>query len=233
MKYSNILFALLFCLCSINSVSVSAVGLYWESEIVGLPGSSPNAPVIAKSYQTPDGLRIEKTDEITIINFKSGTMYSINPTKKTYSGQKIDQMMNMGDKDPEANDQMQKMMSSMMSSMEVKKTEETKKISGYNCTKYIVTMMGFPSEYWVTTEVKGYKELQEATKKYAESLKSNPMISNIMNANIFEKIDGFPIQVSTDIMGTKSSTRVIKVEQKNIDSKMMEPPADYARVERN
>lgn len=78
---------------------------------------------------------------------------------------------------------------------EVKKTTETKKILGYNCTKFIVTQEGQEMEMWATTEIKG--KLQS---RFTE--------------NIGSKVEGFPLMIMVEQNNMVVTMTATKFEDK-------------------
>ncbi len=88
----------------------------------------------------------------------------------------------------------------------VTKTSESKKIVGYNCTKYLVKNEGMDdTEAWVTTELK--------TKMGAKSP--------------FGAVDGFPLEYDTAKDGVKTHFTVTSVSEKTIESAKFQIPEDY------
>jgi len=78
--------------------------------------------------------------------------------------------------------------------LEVKATTETKQISGYNCTKYILNdkISGEASEVWATKDI---------------NLPANSLTSS------FKEIQGVPIQFSTNAQGMKTKMTLKEVKE--------------------
>ncbi|MBN1551823.1 DUF4412 domain-containing protein [bacterium] len=220
--------ALLFVF-AIVFIPATWAGMYWESQVIstGVPGAGEGVKV-TKNYQTDFALRTDNDDGITIFNFETGIFYSIDPEKKTYSETKLDEMFKPDDESAQF---AQSFMKQMAENMSIKKTDETKEINGYNCTKYIVTIMGMDTIQWVTKDIEGYKELREAASKYAEKLKNNPQLSSMLGmGEAYKEIDGFPIKTTSEMGPVKSETTVIKVEMKDLDKSLFSIPEGYAKV---
>jgi hypothetical protein len=112
--------------------------------------------------------------------------------------------------------------------LEVVKSGDTKKISGYSCSRYIVNRDGKEIlSVWATKDVKGFKairkDLDESQRRMAAM---NPMIAKgAMEA--MKQIDGFPIE--TDFGDTMKEV-VFKVEGRSIPAKEFEIPEGFKKV---
>jgi Domain of unknown function (DUF4412) len=202
---------------------------YWESQVTssGMPGGQ-DKDEITKTYMKDGAMRTESSDGIMIMDMENGLIYQIDNVKKTYSELNLATMFSG---DSEAQQFMANMMKSMAEDIKIEKMDETKKISGYKCTKYVVTIMGMQSEQWVTKDVKGYTELQKSSKKYLEKFKDNPMVKNMIGNPAFDKVDGFPIQTVSQMGNIKTMSTVTKIEKKSFGDKLLKPPAGYTKVE--
>jgi hypothetical protein len=140
---------------SLIGVSV-ARRLYWESEQMtkGVKGQPPG-PSIMKSYYTDKASRIELPDgKIMIMEYDKKLVYRLDPAAKTYSQMDMNEMAG-SKKMANMPAEQRKMMESMMQSMQITPTEETKVINGYKCKKYMVSFMMMNGEYWLSKDVKG------------------------------------------------------------------------------
>lgn len=116
----------------------------------------------------------------------------------------------------------------------VVKTAETRKIAGYDCTKYVVTMgEALSIEMWATTALKPPAGTQAARQAFAFA---NPMMQRY--AKGFEelaKIDGLALAETTSIemMGRKStvSSEATEVKEGAIAATVFAAPAGYKKVE--
>mgnify|MGYP000997146107 FL=1 len=209
-------------------------GLYWESEMVttGAPGGDKTDMI--KTFHAGYAVRIEQADSITIMDLKSGKIYSLDPKSKSYREINVDEMFK-GGKDEQA---AQEFVAKMMEDVKVEKTSETRKIGDFNCTKYIVTMMGVNSVYWMTDDVKEFSNLRDETLKYADKFKNNPMLQKSLSmAGGIEKLSGFMIEVTSEVsLGTKpikTTNTVKKVEKKDFDAATFAVPSDYTKMVSN
>jgi len=221
----SFLAALLFC-----SLPHAAFGdLYWESlmETSGVPEGMPknmpkellkqfNRSETTKNYLTAYASRTETVTGAIIIDFQTMVIYQLNPIDKTCS--KINMMAAMKSMTE------QKMMDGMADDMVVTATDEKKKIAGYMCRKYIVSMMGTTSQYWLSRDVKGYTDYQEYNKKMEKIVRKIPALKQMSMAG---KLDGFPVQTSIDMMGVKSTTTLTHIEKKPLSKELFQIPKGY------
>ena len=228
-KRSRVFLALaaLFCLLP----PLAAADLYWESEQVvkGVPGQ-PDSTKKVKNYITKNASRTDIGDKISIIKYDDMTMYNLNPADKTYT--KVD-MKSLGmppdtaGMDSEKAAQAQAMLKEMLSNMKVVPTDETKTISGYTCRRYDVNFMMVNTEYWISKDVKGYKELKEIGQRMKKAFRENPILKNTNLLGMMDSLEGFPVQITNKMMGGTSTTTVSKVEQKPLPADLFEIPQDY------
>jgi len=222
---------LLVCILILSCVSLASADFYYETEIKGQPGT--DGPKVAKNYISDEGMRMEMGDGTgMIINFKEEVMYNINMNTKEYRSTKFaDLMKTENEEDAKMAEQMGKMVEQMMASMQVTPTDETQEINGWKCKKYNVNIMGSTMEYWVTQDVKNYKELEKYMDKYKKVFEKNPMLKNISTAfEMQKKFDGFPIRNVSNMMGTEIVSTVTKVKDDKIDAKIFQVPEGYTEA---
>ncbi|MBW1719284.1 MAG: DUF4412 domain-containing protein [Deltaproteobacteria bacterium] len=212
------------------TISTSAYGdLYWESEMVsggvpaGFPSNLPkqmidqfNKTETIKHYLTPYAYRTDTNDSIMIIKHDTMTMYHINVKDKTYT--KINMTTFL---DNESGKE-------MAEEMKVTPTNETKKIVGYMCKKYNMTVMGGNNEFWISKDVKGYKEYTAFGKKMEKMFEKNPMLRKLGMAG---KWDGFPVQTVMKVMGITSTTTLKTIEGKALSKDLFEIPKGYKMLD--
>jgi len=209
--------------------------LYWEStiETSGAPeGMLKNMPKqirdqmadqfkpkteTVKNYLTSSAIRSEQKDHIMILNYDTMTMYQLDSAKKTYT--KVNIL-----------DFMEQMGPGMSEDVEKTPTKETKKIAGYQCTKYIVTAMGIKTEHWISKDVKGYKEYRAVTEKMEKKFKKSPSMVKIGMSGISGK-EGFPVRTVTDMMGVKSTTTLKTIQKKSLNKNLFKIPEGYKLIE--
>jgi hypothetical protein len=202
--------------------------LYWESEQVtkGVKGQ-PEGPVIMKHYYTNKASRIDLADgKIMIMDFDKQLIYRLDPVAKTYSEMDMNEM---GRSKQMANipAEQRKMMESMMQSMQITPTDEAKTINGYKCRKYLVSFMMMNGEYWLSKDVKGYEELKAIGAKMAKTFEGNPMMKQMNIAAMMDKLDGFPVQTMTQVMGGTVTNTLVKMEKKSLSDDLFKVPSGY------
>ena len=221
------------------------------------------APVTATSYLGSDHARMATGEgQESIIDLKTGQMTVIDNRKKEYfviTRQDLDQMkarmqeqMNspemkraqeqMKNLPPEVQKKMQNMMGGMAAAVEVKKTGTTRKIAGYTCENWVVTMGQMSrTEQCMTTEVPFPAQTWDAYRDFAESMRGmatamGPMAKGITDMQEKMKaMRGFPLASSTttSVMGHSSShsSEVVEIKTGAIPASTWAVPAGYTKVE--
>ncbi|MGZ7031714.1 MAG: DUF4412 domain-containing protein [Thermoanaerobaculia bacterium] len=220
------------------------------------------APTTTTSYISSDHVRMSAGDgNETIIDAKSGDMTIIQTAKKEYyvitradmdaMAAKIKEQMNspemkkaqeqMDNLPPDQKAKMEAMMGGMFA-VEVRKTGTTRKIAGYNCENWTVSIGQFSkSEECITNDLKFPVSAWEAYKSYADTMKTmmaamGPMAKSAQKmADQFKQMKGFPIAntTTTDVMGHKSvnTSEVTAVKYGPIPASAWEIPAGYTKVD--
>jgi hypothetical protein len=62
----------------------------------------------------------------------------------------------------------------------------------------------------------------------AKSFENNPMLKQMNIAAMMDKLDGFPVQTVTQVMGGTITNTLVKVEKKSLSSDLFQVPAGYA-----
>ncbi len=186
-----------------------------------------------------------------IINLKTGVMTNINDSKKTYydvTKQDLENMqakMNEKMNDPkmkQAMAAMQGMSSSMAAAAEVKKTGVTRKVAGFACEEWIITMSAMMTmTECVTNDIKYPVQSWTALMEFNESMRKTmsgfgPAAKS--GADLAEKmksIHGFPVATSTviDAGVTKmtNTSEVTEVRHTPIPESTWQVPAGFTKVD--
>jgi hypothetical protein len=167
-----------------------------------------------KCYLTSYGFRTEAEDQIVIIEYDTMIMYLLDPLEKIYI--KADMKA-----------EMESMAAEMIEDSQIKPTDETKKIAGYNCRKYIVTTMDAENEHWLSKEVEGYKEYKAISDKI---LQKNPEWEQLNMVGFSGKY-GFPVKTVNKLMGTTLTTTLQKIEKRSLSKELFKVPAEYKSIE--
>jgi Domain of unknown function (DUF4412) len=204
------------------------------------------------SYLSSDHVRMAREDgHETIVDLKTGVMTTLDGKKKTYysvTKQDMEQLrVKMQEKmnTPEmkkAMEAMSSMSGSMATSFDVKKTGASRKIAGFSCEEWTITMGTLSTiKECVTTELQypahafdTYKELSEGMKNMMSAF--GPMAK--AGADLAEKLKnmkGYPVDTVTaiDVMGNKTmiESEVIEVRRGSIPASAWEIPAGYTKIE--
>ena len=252
MKQRSVRRAIGLVVAAMIAVGAYSQGAYWESKTSGGPIQGDR---LSKMYYAPKMFKhvpMNDDGESMIVRLDKEVMYTINTKDKTYSEmtfaeiEKLMQRMTsksdekmaalqekMKNMPEEQRKMMEKMMGDKMQSkakesvIDVTNAGDKKTISGFGCTKYVVTRDGQEQmELWATKDVKIFdamrKDFEEYTKRMAAM---NPMAGK----GYFEamrKVEGFPIETHMgDIV-----TVVTKIEKRSIPGSEFEVPAGYTKV---
>ena len=111
--------------------------------------------------------------------------------------------------------------------VEVTKTSETKTISGYTCTKYVIKEDDKDfATIWTTAGISGFSAMKDDFKEFSQRIMSMLPSSGAKIAAQMKQIDGFPIQSKIGGM----NITVNKIEERSIPASEFEPPAGYTKV---
>jgi GLPGLI family protein len=235
-------------------VPVFAQGFYWEStrssSLMGDTSVTVKYSYAGKKFKVVSG----ENGKTTILRLDKEVMIMLNPEEKTYwelsfadmekgakkaSAQMDQKMAELKEKLKDMPEEQRKMMEQMMGSrmqgskeepkLEVVKSGDTKKISGYTCTKYVVNRDGKEMlTVWVTKDVKGFETIRKDMNEFRERMAAmNPgMRKGVMQE--LKNIEGFPMETE---MGDMLKEVVTKVERKSIAASEFEIPEGYKKVE--
>jgi len=229
-KFLKCLLIVLFL--GVAFISPACADLYWESlqKSEGLPGT-PDGTQTVKNYMTANATRYEARDNITIVDLNKMKMYNLDPKAKTYNEVDLSKMGQVPEMEGEAGKQFMGMVKGLMGSIKVTPTKETRTISGYACTKNIVSFMGTQSENWVTRDIKGLDEMMDYGKRFSEVMNQNPMMRQMNVSAMIQDLKGFPVETTVNMMNGKMTTTLQKFEQKNLSAELFKVPTGYKKTE--
>jgi len=232
-----------FCLALFVAGPAFGQGLYWESTTSGGPlGDKANA---SQNFAMPKMFKIVSPTKVMLLRMDQEKVYDVDPAKKTYSEMTFADMeayaKKAGDKmaqfkekiknmPPEQRKQMEALGAMMGSEapVEIAATGEKKSVSGFACTKYVMTRGGKEmATMWVTKDVTGFGELRKDWMEFGKRMATLTNMSGLGDA--YQKIDGFPMETEMDIMG-KMTTVVTKVEKRNTPAAEFNVPAGFTKV---
>jgi hypothetical protein len=243
-------------LIAFGAMNVYAQGLHWQQKTTGTPMGDHTTDhwAAAKKFKT---VQSGGDGGIIIMRLDKELMWNIDPKKKTYeemtfaeleqvaskAGGNMDAAMTkmkeqMKDMPEEQRKMMEKMMGGKMPNadsndegkLNVKKTGDKKTVSGYACTKYILTHGN--DEFmtlWVTKDVKGFDALASDWKEFSKRMASLSQRFAKGSSDAFLKIDGFPMETSMKMMGNEIVTTTTKVERTAIAPSEFDLPSGYTK----
>jgi len=242
---------LLLALSVLATQELLAQGLYYESVLKGGPFTDKGQ--VSSTYLMPKMMKYVNAEDqdFMVLRLDKQKMISVDTKAKTYWEKTFEEMEKstkaaseeMDAKLAELQEQMKdmpeeqrKMMEEMMGkkmegstgNVQMSKTSETKKISGFTCTKFVAKegtreLMTL----WTTKEIKGFEPLRRDYEEFSRRMTSmNPrFMKGLIDAMI--KIEGFPIQTDWGEL----STIVTKVERRSTPESEFAVPAGYTKVE--
>jgi hypothetical protein len=222
-------------------------------------GGPPETKV---SYISSNHVRMSEGDgREVIVDLKTGQMTSLDGKKKTYyitTRQDMDALMakmqeqmnrpemkkaqqEMKNVPPEERKRMDAAMEGMFA-VEVQNMGTTRKIAGYTCENWKMTLGQFSrSEECVTSELKFPPQAWEMYRGFADSMRSamaafGPMAKSAAKMQEqLKKMKGYPLAKTstTEIMGRKSviASEVTEVKHGPIPASAWEVPAGYTKVD--
>jgi hypothetical protein len=230
------------------ATAATAQGLYWETTTTGI-GTQPRTAQISA---VPKMMKIVQKNQTVIVHSDNDTLITLDTAKRTYheisiagfegaardtqkqmDGMRAQMAQRMKDLPPEQRAMMEKMMPKLEASAEknapvtVSRTDETKTINGFACTKYVakqddkVVLVA-----WVTNDVKGFAGLHEDWVKFQKRMSTMSHMGGAAAGGVsdaYAQIEGFPI--ATEIGPVK--TEVTKVEVRSIPGDEFQVPAGY------
>lgn len=220
-------------------------------------------PKTTVSYLSQDHVRMAQGDDKeTIVDFATGQMTTLDEKNHTYyvtTRQDMDQLaakmkeqMNspemkrareeMKNVSPEERKKADSAMGGMFGSFDVKKTGVVRKIAGYRCENWTITMGEISrTEECLTGELQFPKQAWEMYRGFAESMKSlmaslGPMAKGVAQMQEkFKDMKGYPLATTTtvSIMGNSitTATEVTDVRRGPIPASAWEIPSGYRKVD--
>ncbi len=203
--------------------------LYWETENVSTNfPNQPDGTSILKYYFTPNASRVELSNtKLIIVDYNAMRLYSLDAKAKTFTELNLTELPGLPGVAAADNKKMAEIMGAVMGT-QVTRTDELKTIAGYKCRKYNVRIAIMDGEYWVSKDVRGYRELKALGAKVGAIAERNPMLRQIDIPGMVEKLGGFPVYTVNHIMGGTVASTLKKIEQKSLDPALFTVPKDYA-----
>lgn len=254
MKRYMLLFIGVLVLGICFSAQTFAKGLYWESTHTGSEGKEKG---VTKFYYMPRMCKTVMEDSGTsvIIRLDKERMLIMDNRKKTYQEMTFDEMETMM---KGVNSQMQEMMRQMEKEMAgmsaeqrkmveqmmgnnpmvkretqtvVKNTGETKNISNYACTKYLLKEGDKDvATIWATKDIGDFKMMQQDMEEFGNRMAAimpGSFVSPVDRS--ITMIDGFPVRTE---MKDGTTMTVTSVEKRSTSASEFEVPSGYKKEKR-
>ncbi len=208
--------------------------LYFETENIStnIPDQTNGASIL-KNYFTSNASRVElASGKVYILDYNGMKLFSLNPKAKTYTELSIGKLPRLPDKLGAGKQKLMDEAITAALAIQATRTNEMKTIEGYKCRKYNVNLVMVNGEYWVSKDVKGYKELKAMGTKVASIVDHNPMLSELNIPAMVEKLDGFPVYTVNHVMGGTVQSTLKKIEQKPLNPALFRIPKDYTLVQK-
>ncbi len=228
------------------SGTASAQGMTWQGVMEGGPMGGADT---SYTYYMPGKIRIANParHDVIIMRMDKEKMIHMNTEDHTYYEMTFDelqgmmqemnsavdeQMAEMKEKMSTMSEEQRKMMEGMMSrfnlagqgKLEFKKTNEQKSISGYPCTKCVVTNNGEVTfTMWVTKKVDGFEAMAKDMKQVGQRMAAMMPRAGTAMVEAMKNLDGFPMQ--TEIMGMTST--VSHIQKRQTAASEFEVPSGY------
>ena len=220
-------------------------------------------PVTTTSYLSSDHARtVQPGGQEAIIDFKTGQMTVVDNNKKEYfvitrqdmeqAKVRMQEAMNspemqraqaqMKNLPPDVQKRMSGMMGALGSSMDVHRTGTTRKIAGYTCENWVMTVGEFSkTEQCLTTQLPLPAQAWTSYKEFSDSMQSmmasmGPMAKGIADMQAkMKEMRGYPLALTTSssVMGrsTTMSSEVVEVKKGSIPASAWEAPTGYRKVD--
>jgi hypothetical protein len=189
----------------------------------------------ATQYLSSDKARSSNGDTDTIMNYATGTMTMIDNRKKEYYETSAAEMAAMFDQFRQmgANSPLGGLMGGKVSDVSVQKVEGAKKVAGYDCDHYILSMgddMKF--DIWAAPDLKAPQQYYDASKApYAAMGPMGARFEKMFEA--MKKIKGFPLStgINAKVMMLKIDTlsEATEVNTGSIPASAFDIPAGYKK----
>lgn len=236
------------CILVLLAASFAAAqGITWESE------TTVSGQIEKQRYHYMPGMfkTVSEDNREMIMRMDKGMIYSVDRGKKEYwemtfeelegvmkklQGTMDARMAEMRKQMAGMPEEQRKMVEQMMGGamggkdepISVKKTGETKTISSYPCTKYVVTQgKRDVVTMWTTRDVKEFQEMAKEWQEFGKRMAQlTPTVGKAMAEGI-SQVEGFPVRVETGAM-----TSVVKTVRKSVTpAAEFTVPAGYKKVQ--
>lgn len=226
----------LFYLCILATVAGlfltarAKADLYWESRSVsvGIPGQT-NGKSSQRYYFTPYASRVDLgAGKVLIVHYKTRKLYSLNTRARTFTPIDLNRIGGIPGISGKDQAKMAKLMGGMFGT-QIVPTDKYRTIAGYRCREYFVHIAIVNGEYWVSKDVKGYRELKSLGAEAGSLAQYNPLFRQLDIPDLVAKLDGFPVLSVNHVMGGTVRTTLTKIDQRSLPASLFDIPRNYTK----
>jgi len=228
-----------------------SLGIRWEAVTSGGPSELNEADHF---YYMPGMMKMVggREGQFVIIRLDKELMIMGDPAKKAYYQMTFAEMEEMMEGasavmdaqmeamrqqlaalPKEQREMAEKMMGSQMKQkepeIEVEKTGESKTVSGYSCTKYLVKEDGaLVSSVWASSSIPEFDVMRKDMEQFAKRMAVMSKASRKSKGALTEGVDGFPMLTET---ADGMRTEVTKIEAAEVPASEFAVPEGYSKEE--
>jgi hypothetical protein len=202
--------------------------LYWEtrSVSVGIPGQT-NGNSMQRYYFTPYASRVDLgAGKVIIVYYKTRKLYSLNTRARTCTPIDLGRIGGIPGVSGKDQAKLAQLMGTMLQS-DIVATNKYRTIAGYRCREYFMHVAIVNGEYWVSKDVKGYRELKSLGVEAGVLAQYNPLFRQIDIAGLVAKLDGFPVLSVNHVMGGTVRSTLVKIDQRSLPRSLFDIPRNY------
>jgi len=209
-------------------------------------GGPDSGPSTSTSYLTATKFRVTTKRSDVIMDMAAGKYTVIDNQKRQYwemtqddinamTQRMNDSMRQATQQNPQAAKMMEGMLGGMMGQVTVTKGTATKKVAGYDCTDYLVSMGMMKQHFWITTELNPPVSMGQWASAQRAMFAGSPLASSMGKLmEEFGKIQGFPLanNSTTTILNKtiESTSEAVEVKKGPIPPSAFAVPEGYAKV---
>lgn len=206
-KYYAILFGILFSITLVTAQSFEGVVYFKSTAGTGESGDF-------KYYGKDNKIKMEMmSDEMGSVIFDGSKTIILMPAQKSYMEFSNEMLEQLGGMSQDADEDMGEVNLPT-------KTNETKNILGYDCTKWVYKEDHNETELWITDQIGNY------------IIPSTPMTPAPEWADLFDGKPFFPLMIITKENGSVvDKMEVTKIEKKSLSESEFQPPAGFKKMD--
>jgi hypothetical protein len=244
---------------ALRTVGVAACGLWLctlpaladDLTITSKVVASKGQPATSTVYMTAGKMRTTGANADVIMDVASGKLVVIDNAKKQYweatreemnaAMQTASDAMTRASEQMKQNPQAAKMMEGLMGNMagqvSVQKGTGSRKIAGYTCDEYVLSMgTMMKQQMWVTTELVPPMSIAQYATAQKALFAGSPLGSSMTKAmDEMSKVKGFPLATTTTIsmlgQNQETSSEAIEIKKGPVPESVFTIPQGYSKTD--